>query len=156
MAEHGQSEFRRALLNLRAQELPRDGLAGALAESARQLTAGTGIETVARVTGVARGLPEDIENNLLRIGQECVTNAARHAAPRRIEVVLDFQPQTVTLRVSDDGRGLSADATEREGHFGLRGMKERAEQMNACLEITSPPGGGARVSVTVPLPHEPA
>lgn len=155
MAEHGQAEFRRALLNLRAQELPRDGLAGALAESARQLTAGTGIETATHVNGTPRGLPEEIENNLLRIGQECVTNAVRHAAPHRIEIVLDFQPETVTLRVSDDGRGLSADAAEREGHFGLRGMKERAEQMNARLEIASPPGGGACVTATVPLRHEP-
>jgi len=155
MAEHGQAEFRRALMNLRAQELPRAGLEGALAESARQLTAGTGIETSTNVKGVARGLPEDIENNLLRIGQECVTNAARHAAPRRIEIVLDFEPETVTLRVSDDGRGLSADAALREGHFGLRGMRERAEQMNARLEIASPQNGGTCVSVTVPLRHEP-
>ncbi|MBM3861473.1 MAG: sensor histidine kinase [Verrucomicrobia bacterium] len=155
MAEHGQAEFRRALLNLRAQELPRAGLAGALAESARQLTAGTGIETSTNVTGVARGLPEEIENNLLRIGQECVTNAARHAVPRRIEIVLDFQPETVTLRVSDDGRGLPADAAQRDGHFGLRGMRERAEQMNALLEIASPQSGGTSVSVTVPLRHEP-
>lgn len=151
MVRHGQEEFRRSLMNLRAQELERGGLAEALGELGRQMTAGTGIAFDLQLRGTARGLSEAVENNLLRIGQECVTNAVRHAKPGRIDAEVVFEPGRVCLRVKDDGAGFDAGQLERgsNGHFGWRGIRERAEQIKADVQLASKPGVGTEVVVTV-------
>jgi signal transduction histidine kinase len=152
MVRHGQEEFRRSLMNLRAQELERGSLAEALAELGRQVTAGTGIAFHLEVRGTARSLGEAVENNLLRIGQECVTNAVRHARPGRIDAEVVFEPGRVSLRVKDDGQGFDAgqNAPSANGHFGWRGIRERAEQIKADVKVASCPGGGTAVEVSVP------
>ncbi|MSU28524.1 MAG: sensor histidine kinase [Pedosphaera sp.] len=151
MVRHGQEEFRRSLMNLRAQELERGGLAEALGELGHQLTAGTGIAFDLRVRGIARGLGEAVENNLLRIGQECVTNAVRHAKPSRIVAEVIFEPGQIRLRVQDDGVAFDAAQAGHltNGHFGWRGIRERAEQIKADVKLTSQPGHGTEVVVTV-------
>ncbi len=152
MVRHGQEEFRRSLMNLRAQELERGTLVTALPELARQITAGAGIELHCDVRGTPRGLPEAIEANLLRIGQECVTNAVQHARPKRIDVQLSYDDEAVQLRVTDDGAGFDPGQLKqaREGHFGWRGIRERAEQIRATVDLSSQPGRGTEVSVTCP------
>lgn len=149
MVRHGQEEFRRSLMNLRAQELERGSLATALPELARQITAGAGIELHCDVRGTPRGLPEAIEANLLRIGQECLTNAVQHARPRRIEIELSYDDATVRLRVADDGAGFDPSQLNqpREGHFGWRGIRERAEQIRATVDLKSTPSKGTEVTV---------
>jgi signal transduction histidine kinase len=151
MVRHGQEEFRRSLMNLRAQELERGGLAEALGELGRQMTAGTGIAFDLQLRGTARGLAEAVENNLLRIGQECVTNAVRHAKPGRIDAEVVFEPGQVRLRVKDDGVGFEPEKLPRDsnGHFGWRGIRERAEQIKADVKLASKPGAGTEVVVTV-------
>lgn len=151
MVRHGQEEFRRSLMNLRAQELERGDLAEALGELGRQMTAGTGIAFDLHLRGTARRLSEAVENNLLRIGQECVTNAVRHAKPSRIDAELSFAAGQVRLRVQDDGLGFEPDQLPRDsnGHFGWRGIRERAEQIKADVQLTSKPGAGTEVVVTV-------
>jgi len=152
MVRHGQEEFRRSLMNLRAQELERGNLASALPELARQITAGTGIELRCDVRGTPRGLPEAIETNLLRIGQECLTNAVQHARPRWIEVELIYDAPEVRLRVADNGAGFDPEQLKlaREGHFGWRGIRERAEQIRAKVDLSSQPGHGTEITVTCP------
>lgn len=151
MVRHGQEEFRRSLMNLRAQELERGGLAEALGELGRQMTAGTGIAFDLQLRGTARGLSEAVENNLLRIGQECVTNAVRHAKASRIDAEVVFEPGQVRLRVKDDGAGFDAAQAGQptNGHFGWRGIRERAEQIKAEVKLASQPGHGTEVVVTV-------
>ncbi len=153
MVRHGQEEFRRSLLNLRAGELERGGLASALPELARHITAGTGIAVHFETKGEPRALPESVEANLLRIGQECVNNAVRHAHPKRIAIGLAFEPSFVRLVVADDGAGFDPGESARDGagHFGLRGIRERAEQIHANVELHSRRGEGTNVTVTVPL-----
>ena len=153
MVRHGQEEFRRSLANLRAQEFEHGGLAEALGESGRQMTAGSGVAFELAVTGETRGLDEAVENNLLRIGQECITNAVRHAKPRRIHAELKFSPTQLQLLVFDNGLGFNARKLDRpgNGHFGWRGIRERAEQIHAQVNLTSQPGHGTTVVVTVPI-----
>ncbi len=152
MVRHGQEEFRRSLMNLRAGELERGGLATALPELARQITAGTGIVPDFETKGTPRGLPEAVEANLLRIAQECVNNAVRHACPKHIAIELCYEPAAVRLCVTDDGAGFDPEraAASGTGHFGLRGIR-RAEQIHANVELRSQPGEGTKVTVTVPL-----
>jgi signal transduction histidine kinase len=153
LVRHGQEEFRRSLMNLRAQELERGGLAAALAELGRQITTGTAIVFEFTERGAARRLPEAVENNLLRIGQECLTNAVRHAKPGLVCARLEHDAGTVRLTVSDDGAGFDPAALDgaRDGHFGWRGIRERAEQIGAQMELDSAPGKGTTVTVLLPI-----
>src|SRR6185436_14404501 len=106
-------------------------LATALADTAKRMTAGTATRAVFNITGTRRPLPAPVENNLLRIGQEAMTNAMKHAQAKTLRVELAFEPKQIKLRVQDDGCGFDAQngAASRDGHFGLIGMHERAERL---------------------------
>jgi signal transduction histidine kinase len=105
------------------------------------------------VRGSLPKLPAETESNLLRIAQEAITNATRHARAGTVQVELTFGKERVDLRVRDDGCGFTtplAGATP-DGHFGLLGMRERAERIGGRLSLRSHPGEGTEVQVTVPL-----
>ena len=98
-------------------------------------------------------LPPKIENHLLRVALEAVTNAVKHAYATKIDVELTFSPEHVEVRVADDGRGFDADRPPppSTGHFGLFGMRERAEKLGGHLTLKSKPaGGGTEVRLVVP------
>jgi signal transduction histidine kinase/ligand-binding sensor domain-containing protein len=94
-----------------------------------------------------------VGEEVLRIAQEAIRNAVSHAQATRISVVLTFSPRHLALVVSDDGIGLPAEvreAGERAGHYGLQGMRERAERIGGRLTIETKPKGGTKVSVQAP------
>ncbi len=145
-------EARRTVWNLRAQTLEENGLPGALDRLGRQLTDGSSLAFNLRVEGTDRTLPADVENNLLRIGQEAITNAVRHSGARQLTLILAFRADGVRLGVSDNGHGFDPANIQpsRHGGFGLSGLRERAETMHAQLEIHSTPGSGTRIQIIVP------
>jgi signal transduction histidine kinase/ligand-binding sensor domain-containing protein len=147
------AEARRYVWDLRSQSLDERDLPAALAEMTRRLTAESGVQTQFNVSGTFRPLAPQVENNLLRIGQEAVGNAVRHAQAKTVTVSLDFGAREVRLEVKDDGRGFDAASYDggRGGHFGLVGMRERAEQMGGRAEVRSEPGQGTEVTVRVPI-----
>jgi ligand-binding sensor domain-containing protein/signal transduction histidine kinase len=147
------AEARRYVWDLRSQSLDERDLPAALAEMTRRLTAESGVQTQFNVSGTFRPLAPQVENNLLRIGQEAVGNAVRHAQAKTVTVSLDFGAREVRLEVKDDGRGFDADSYDggRGGHFGLVGMRERAEQMGGEADVKSTPGAGTEVLVRVPI-----
>ena len=124
-----------------------------LSTSARHLTAETGVQARFQVIGTFRELDHDIESNLLRIGQEAITNAVKHSAAEKIEVSLEFDARLVRLSVRDSGRGFDSRQPPETsgGHFGLVGMRERAEQIGGTLSVSSSPGFGTEVSAEVPV-----
>jgi signal transduction histidine kinase len=91
---------------------------------------------------------------LLRIAHEAAANAARHAAAREIKVRLAYKPEVVELQVSDDGRGFDSSAPALRGHFGILGMQERANKLNATLTIESTAGFGTTIRVLAPAPSD--
>jgi signal transduction histidine kinase len=142
-------EARRTIWNLRPLALGEANLASALQKYAQELTRDTVISCQQQIEGTPRPLPQEHENALLRIGQESLTNAVRHANPRRIEVRLRFGDGWVTLVVKDDGRGF--DVADRVGKgYGLTGMHERVDALGGSLSIDSRPDEGTEVSVTLP------
>jgi signal transduction histidine kinase len=149
------AEARRYVWDLRSQSLDDKDLPTALAEMTRRLTAGSGVQTQFQVSGAFRPLTSQVENNLLRIGQEAINNAVRHAQARMINVSLSFDAERVRLDVRDDGRGFDArnggDDNGSEGHFGIVGMRERAAGMGGTVVVNSSPGAGSEVSVSVPI-----
>jgi signal transduction histidine kinase/ligand-binding sensor domain-containing protein len=115
-------------------------------------TAGSdGLETQFNLFGAYRPLPEKTEDNLLRIAQEALRNVKKHAEAKKVSVYLEYGPTTIALEVRDDGRGgvTSAEAQSRPGHFGITGMRERAEAMDGMFEVSGAQGEGTTVRVTI-------
>jgi signal transduction histidine kinase len=152
VVRHTHEEARRSVWDLRSVALEQGGLV----EASRQLaTADDAARQKVEVTtsGDVRRLPVVVETNLLRIAQEAVTNAIKHSGASRIEVHLDYGERDVMLRVRDNGCGFDVEkvlATSSR-RFGLMGMRERAEKMNAAFSLSSQPGQATEVRVTVPL-----
>ena len=105
------------------------------------------------VSGAFRPLSPLIEGNLLRIGQEAVNNAVRHAQARNILINLKFEASRVQLSVRDDGHGFDyrESTTADAKHFGLIGMQERAVRIGGTLKVDSRAGEGTEVLVDVPI-----
>jgi signal transduction histidine kinase len=149
VVEESLDEARRAVWVLRPQAIE-SGLVPALETLTKRLAAGLNVEL--EVSGAPRELSPLVASNLLRIAQEALANAHRHARALRIAVRLAFSPRSVTLTVSDDGRGIGASDGEADGtraHQGILGMKERAAQMGGTLSIEPAASGGTTVRVEV-------
>jgi signal transduction histidine kinase len=148
-------EARNSIWNMRSQVLETGDLPGALSGILKQMADGAELRTQFEVKGRARRFAPVIENNLLRIGQEAITNAAQHARAKEIRVMLDFDEKEFRLTVWDDGRGFDpAHPPKSEGGFGLVGMRERTVELKGDLQIRSALGEGAQVQLTVPLAGE--
>jgi len=154
MAAHSLTEARRSVMDLRSAALSNRDLAMALESGARNWTEGSGVQVDVQVSGGFENLPEEMEHNLLRIAQEAVTNALKHAQAHKIEVKLERTGKAVNLKVTDDGCGFQADDAfaGMGGHFGLIGIRERAERISGEFRLESQPGAGTEVEVMVPLP----
>ena len=154
MARHSLTEARRSVMDLRASALEGHDLAAAIQSGTLLLTAGSGVEVAVVVTGPVTELSEEMEQHLLRIAQEAVTNVLKHAGARKIWVKIHIEERKLYLRIVDDGCGFDQHDvfSSRGGHFGLIGMRERAERLGGELRLASHPGEGTQVEVTVPLP----
>lgn len=146
-------EARQSIWNMRSQVIEENGLDGALAGVFDQLTDIDGLAGSFEVAGEPVRLPPVVENNILRIGQEAITNAIKHASAKRIDASISYTPQLVTLRVKDDGRGFDANKVRLTNtHFGLLGLKERAQEVGATLRIESRVGCGTEITLEYPIP----
>jgi signal transduction histidine kinase len=151
IAREGLTEARRSVLALRPDEQPRQGgLELALRQLAERSTA-PGSITSRFHGGGATGLPPEHEHALLRIAQEAVINAVRHAEPANIEIHLDCGAEEVLLLVRDDGKGMHRmpELYARQG-FGLANMRERAEGIGGRWQLESEPNAGTRITVRIP------
>jgi len=148
-------EARRAVWDLRNPAAQTQDLATALRQTVENLAAGAAAEIEMEQTGRARRLTGARAESLLRVALEAVTNAVTHAGARRIKIQLHFDARSVRLSVGDDGRGFDASQTLASGgdnhHFGLVGMRERAEACGGHLTIESAPGSGTTIIATLPV-----
>jgi signal transduction histidine kinase len=150
------ADLRSSVWNLRSRGSGDFSLLEALRQSSERLTEGTGVSVEVHQKGTLRSLPELHEENLLRIGQEALTNALKHAKPERIEIQLDYGDAALVLRVRDFGRGFDPGSAQgpEQGHFGLSGMAERAQRIGGTLAVTSNPGSGTTIEATLPYAPE--
>jgi signal transduction histidine kinase len=152
MLRYSLEEARRSVLDLRSQALETTDLAGALSGMAHGMASSAGVVARVSVTGFPRRLDAEREHHLLRIGLEAVTNALKHARPKRIDIELTFADATVDLLVRDDGAGMAVvQAPTSHTQFGLRGIRERADKLGGMLRIDTQPGAGTTIAITVPL-----
>jgi signal transduction histidine kinase len=155
-AANAMREARRSVAGLRSTPAaqPQASLAVALSDAARQIVEPTGMRLQLDVEPQPTGLPPEVEYQLLRIGTEAVTNAAKHSGARNVEVALRCNGPGVNLRVHDDGRGFGGNGNgESPGHYGIVGMRERASQIGAAFDLESSPGLGTTVNVRVSRPE---
>lgn len=132
------------------------GLA-ALPDYLADLDADTGIRHEARIGAALPALPLTQQSLILRVIQEALTNAHKHADATAIVVTVEASSQELVVEVSDDGRGFEPDEAlaraERRGRIGVIGMRERSDLLKGRLSIVSAPGAGTTVRLTVPLPR---
>jgi len=153
MARHSLTEARRSVMDLRASALEGHDLPAALSQAARQWTAGSPVQVHVDVAEGTRPLSEEMEQQLLRIAQEAVANTVKHARASEVRIRLEMKNGRLRLSVADDGQGFEQTEAFSEvgGHFGLLGMRERAERLGGELQLHSAPGHGTEVEVKVPL-----
>ncbi|MDV2997481.1 MAG: Serine/threonine-protein kinase PknD [Chroococcidiopsis sp. SAG 2025] len=150
LARTGLVEARRSVVALRPQLLESGSLQSALHRLIAQTrAAATDTTLYYEIEGAVYALPTEVESNLLRMGQEALTNAIRHANADEIRVELIYDRDRVCLRVKDNGQGFGVGSIQSSDGFGLLGMSERAERIGAQLTIGSQPGRGTEIIVTV-------
>ena len=150
LVRHSHKEARLSIEPI-SPETPEDiDLLSALESSTRTMLEGGSVKLTTRRTGTPRPIAPRLAVSLLRIGQEAIANAVRHADPSHLEISLHHGDDFIRLEVKDDGCGFVKSGGLLG--FGLRGMRRRAAALSARLEITSAPGEGTSVEVTAPFP----
>ena len=149
LARESLREARRSVHALRPQALEKAPFADALEAIIKNTAAGTALRTEFRITGKPRELARLVEENLLHIGQEALTNSLKHAHATKFQAQLSFNPDAVYLELQDNGDGFNV-GNSNGGGFGLIGMKERAEQIGATVDVSSKPGAGTSIVAVSP------
>ena len=147
---HTVDEARLAVWNLR--HASGAGLVAAVTHLAQQTERETGIPVSFESEGEPLNFAAESEHSLLMIIREALQNALRHAAPKQLAVRLRFEPQTLNVEIEDDGCGFHVGQafTTENRHYGLIGMRERAEKLRGQLQVISDLGKGTRVKLHVP------
>lgn len=155
-------EGRNAVRGLRSSEDESTSLEQAFARIQQELSTGGVFEPRVIVQGQPRPLHPMLRDEVYRIGREALVNAFRHSGARRIEVEVEYASNQLRMLVRDDGRGIDPQTLEsgKDGHWGLVGMRERAEKIGAKLHLWSRPTAGTEVELAVPshlayLSHSP-
>ena len=131
-----------------------EDLIAALSVVTAQALGGSGVEYKMQVSGKKRVLPQNVEDNLLRITQEAMANVVKHAHAHHVEIEMIYKNLGIELRIRDDGRGLDGSPSAKfEGGFGLIGIRERVAQMRGKVEIQSKPNSGTDIIVQIPRWH---
>jgi signal transduction histidine kinase len=139
------------MTELRPPLLDEHGLGAALSAFAEEFAQRAGVRVeVQGALEAARGLKPEAAIALYRIAQEALSNVAKHAAARTVEILLERQEREMAMSISDDGRGFDPAAAGR-GRWGMSAMRERAEAAGGRLAVSSAPGEGATVRIVVPL-----
>jgi signal transduction histidine kinase/ligand-binding sensor domain-containing protein len=145
LVSEGLEEARRSIWELRDGGSG-DGLPVRLRRALQRITPAEGAAVKVQVGGAYRVLEPQVERELLRVAQEATTNAVRHSGAEEILVDLHYSDEAVMLRIEDNGAGFKMEeAAAKTGHYGLVGMRERAAEIGAELEVSSEIGAGTKV-----------
>jgi signal transduction histidine kinase len=154
-AEQAIVEGRDAIHDLRSQAAK--GLVEEITSLGEELVAKNGNKDAAQfravIEGTAQTLNPNVRIEIFRIAREALRNAFSHSQARRVETEVAYSSNLFRLRIRDDGKGMAPDLRnrgERIGHWGLGGMRERAERLGGELEVWSEPGAGTEVDLRVP------
>jgi signal transduction histidine kinase len=151
------TDTRRAVAALRPEPLDGATLADAVGDVCGRLAAVSGLPIRSTLTGPARRFEARLEVDVLRVAQEALANAVRHAAASQITVTLDYRPDELVLTVHDDGRGFDPERPPAgDGGLGLSTMRERIAALGGTLAVDSAAGAGTTVTAIAPAARIPS
>jgi signal transduction histidine kinase len=156
MAEFSRAEIQHAVLDMLSPLLENADLVSAIKYVAGQISSSSR-EIKIEIKGSSRPLPSSHEHHLLRMVQEAITNATKHAEARTILVKLDYSGPDLELIIEDDGVGFvpgTVKPASQTGRFGLQGMRARAKKLNANLDIASQAGKGTVITIKMKIDDE--
>jgi signal transduction histidine kinase len=148
LAREGLAEARRSVWTLYLETAEYENLAQAIAKFIQQAQSGQSIPIHLAIAGTPYTLNPDVGLNLLRIAQEAIANALRHADAKTIRIHLSYGAQALQLMICDDGCGF--DPQSSTYGFGLLGMQQRAAQIGATWNLTSESGQGTTITIALP------
>ena len=148
----GIEEGRNAIQGLRSSGSQPSDLVVALSRIQEELEERPNIDFRVIVTGCQRQLPQEIQDEIYRIGREAVGNAFCHSGAKRVELELEYSDTELRMRIRDNGCGIDPQVLEkgRDGHWGLAGMRERATRIGGLVKILSSPMAGTEVQLSIP------
>ena len=157
-AEEGIAEGRTAIHDLRPEQAAQRELSELLKAAAHESASAQKLDGPRPrfsviVEGKQQALPPMVQDEVYRIAREVIRNAFAHAAASRIELEIRYDPDQLRVRIRDDGKGIDPKILQdggQPGHFGIPGMRERAQRMGAHLDFWSEMGSGTEVEFTVP------
>jgi signal transduction histidine kinase/ligand-binding sensor domain-containing protein len=149
LLRQGIDEGRAAVRGLRRPE--NDVLERAFAQIPQDLRVDDNTQFRLVVEGTPQTLRSDVSAEVYRIGREALANALRHAQASSVEIVLEYGPDRLRVVIRDNGRGMDPHVLQsgRPGHWGMSGMRERAEKIGARLKVLSAPGAGTEIDLVV-------
>ena len=151
----GLAEARQSIWALRSQDSDENTLPVNLRRATEHAN-GHNLEATFSLYGAYRPMPPGMEREILRVGQEAIHNVKKHAGAKHLSVQLEYGPAEVALIVRDDGRGFKTDngTGPASGHYGLTGMRERADTIGGTFEVTSEINVGTTIQLHVTTPRE--
>jgi signal transduction histidine kinase len=150
-ADQSLREARQMIVSMRIPALENSTLVEALRGTMEQMVCGLPVDLQFEVKGRARQGPYEVEANIFLIAREAVTNSMSHASPTRIRLELRYTQKELHLTIEDDGAGFDPKiALAKAGHFGFRGMRERARQIGGTFSVESALGRGTTIEIAVP------
>jgi signal transduction histidine kinase/ligand-binding sensor domain-containing protein len=145
-------EGRQRVRDLREEGNTGNELSDSLSECGKEMAQDSTVLFSVAVVGTAQALDPTVRNEAYRIGREALANAFQHARASKIEVELTYAHANLRLVIRDDGVGIEQEIASggRIGHWGLSGMRERAQQIGAHLSMWSLPGAGTELDLSIP------
>ncbi len=142
---------RKILSELKPAILDDGDLPEAMKWQNRQFTDSTGIPVEFDSTRTKGNIPQEIANSLFRVYQESLTNIAKYAKAGKVSSSLISEDDNIVLRIQDDGKGFDTDTLVHKRTFGILGMKERVFSLNGKFKLSSAPGKGTKIKISIPV-----
>lgn len=150
MLTHALDASQRIMRNLRPAVLDQ-GLVAAVHWLATSFSKRTGLTATVRAPQKIEGLPKSVQLAAYRTTQEALTNIGKYADCTQVKIEISDTEGVLTLEVSDNGRGIGAQDLAKASSFGIRGLKERARTVGGWLDVSSQPGHGTAIILSIPL-----
>ena len=151
-AREGLDEIRRIVWDMQPEQIEKASLVEAVEELAARWSAENSVQVKMKVTGTPRSLTSSAETALLRISQEAMHNINKHAQAKNVNITFSFMEDLFVMDIADDGLGF--EPSKIKNGFGMKTMRDRAEELSGTLTIESEQGIGTAIAVSIPISEE--
>jgi len=151
-AREGLDEIRRIVWDMQPEQIEKASLIEAVEELAARWSAENSVQVKMNVTGTPRSLSSSAETALLRISQEAMHNINKHAQAKKVNITFSYMEDLFVMDIADDGLGF--EPSKIKNGFGMKTMRDRAEELSGTLTIESEQGIGTAIAVSIPISEE--